>query len=93
MLLVVAVDPETGGRGRRDRDAALSFLIHEVHGRGAVMDFADLVGLAGVIEDPLGRRRLAGIDVGHDAEVAVVLDRVLAGHECFPLRSRAVYQR
>ena len=69
--------PEGGRRGRRDRDAALLLLLHPVHGRGAVVHFADLVGLAGVIEDPLGRRRLAGIDVGHDAEVAVVLDRVM----------------
>jgi len=38
------------------------------------------VAAAGVEEDPLGRRRLAGIDVGHDAEVAVVLDFVSAGH-------------
>jgi hypothetical protein len=38
------------------------------------MHLADLVALAGVIEDPLGRRRLSGIDVRHDAEVAVVLD-------------------
>jgi hypothetical protein len=36
--------------------------------------FADLVALAGVEKDALGRRRLAGIDVGHDAEVAIVLD-------------------
>ena len=44
------------------------------------MDFADLVALAGVIEDAFGRRGLAGIDVRHDAEVAVVLDRMGAGH-------------
>ena len=72
--------PERRGRGRGDRDAALLLLLHEVHGRGAFVHLADLVALAGVIEDPLGRRRLAGIDVGHDAEVAVVLDRMSAGH-------------
>src|SRR5262249_11305881 len=37
--------------------------------------------LAGVIENPLSRRRLPGIDVGHDAEIAVVLDWMTAGHE------------
>jgi hypothetical protein len=36
------------------------------------MDFADLMALAGVEQDALGRRRLAGINVGHDAEVAIV---------------------
>jgi hypothetical protein len=33
--------------------------------------FTDLVGDAGVEQDALGRRRLAGIDVGHDADIAV----------------------
>ena len=69
----------SGRRGRRDGDAALLLLLHPVHGRGAVVHFADLVALAGVIEDALGRRRLAGIDVRHDAEVAVVLDGVMRG--------------
>jgi hypothetical protein len=44
------------------------------------VDFTDLMALAGVVEDPLRRRRLAGVDVRHDAEVAVVFDFVDAGH-------------
>jgi len=48
------------------------------------MDLADLVGLAGVIQDTLGRGRLAGIDVGHDADVAIHIERMAAGHDvCF----------
>jgi hypothetical protein len=47
------------------------------------MDFADLVGLAGVVEDTLGRGGLAGIDVGHDADVAVPLQRIFASHVDF----------
>src|SRR5207248_3695166 len=66
--------PERGGCGGGDRDAALLLLLHPVHGGGAFMDLAHLVALAGVVEDPLGRGRLARIDVGHNAEVAVVLD-------------------
>src|SRR6185369_2021373 len=77
------VVPEAGRRGRRDRDAALLLLLHPVHRGGAVMDFADLVGLAGVVEDALGRRRLAGVDVRHDAEVAIALERMAAGHGSF----------
>ncbi len=72
--------PERGGRGRRDGDAALLLLLHPVHRRGAFVHLADLVALAGVIEDPLRRRRLPGIDVGHDAEITVVLDGMDAGH-------------
>ena len=78
------VVPERGGRGRRDGDAALLLLLHPVHGGGALMDLADLVALAGVIQNPLGRRRLPGIDVGHDAEIAIVFDRMDAGHGSCP---------
>ncbi len=73
--------PEAGRRSRRDRDPALLLLLHPVHRGGAVMDFADLVGLAGVIEDALGRRRLAGVDVRHDADIAIALERMAAGHD------------
>ena len=72
--------PDGGGGGGGDGDPPLLLLLHPVHGRGAVVDFADLMALAGVIEDPLGRRGLAGVDVRHDAEVAVVFDLVIAGH-------------
>src|SRR5881398_3633727 len=48
------VAPEGGGGGRGDRDAALLLLDHVVHHRGALVDLTDLVGLAGVVEDPLG---------------------------------------
>jgi hypothetical protein len=37
--------------------------------------------LAGVVQDPFRRRRLARVDVGHDSEVTVVFDVVIAGHE------------
>ena len=73
--------PIGGGRGGRDRDATLLLLLHPVHGGGALMDLAHLVAAAGIEEDPLGRRRLAGIDVGHDAEVAVVLDLMGSRHQ------------
>src|SRR6185437_15716027 len=76
------VAPEAGRRGGGDGDAALLLLLHPVHGGGALMDFADLVGPAGVIKDALGRRRLAGIDMGHDADVAIAIERGSTCHEC-----------
>ena len=72
--------PLAGGRGRGDRDAALLLLLHPVHRRRALVDLADLVGAPGVEEDALGRRRLAGVDVSHDPDVAGSVEGVLAGH-------------
>ena len=62
--------PLAGGRGGGDRDAALLLLFHPVHDGGALVDLADFVGAAGVVEDALGRRRLTGVDVRHDPDVA-----------------------
>src|SRR5664280_1136414 len=82
----LGVFPETGRRGRRDRDAALLLLLHPVHRRGAVVHLADLVVDAGVEQDPLGRRRFARVDVGHDPDVADLgeVDRLLMCHERLP---------
>ena len=67
--------PESSRRGGRDRDAALLLLLHPVHRRGAFVHLADFVALARVVEDALGHGRLPGIDVGHDADVTVVIER------------------
>src|SRR5690606_33602032 len=66
--------------GRRDGDAALLLLLHVVHDRRAVVHLADLVRNARVEQDALAGRRLAGVDVRRDAEVAVALDRGIAWH-------------
>ena len=91
--LAVATLPEGRGRGGRDGDAALLLLLHPVHGGSAVVHFADLVRLARVIEDALGGRRLAGVDMRHDTEIAVVFDFVFAGHRSCLSVSFALYQR
>ena len=72
--------PEAGRRGSRDGDPALLFLLHPIHRRRAVVDLTDLVIDTRVVEDPLGRSRLAGIDVGHDADVPSPFERCHAGH-------------
>ena len=72
--------PLRGGGGGGDRDAALLLLLHPVHRGRALVDLADLVGAPGVVEDALGRRRLAGVDVRHDPDVAGVLKCELAWH-------------
>jgi hypothetical protein len=42
--------------------------------------FADFVALAGIIENPLSGRGLSGINVSHDAEIAVVLNGMETRH-------------
>jgi len=71
-------EPVRGGRGRRDRDAALLLLLHPVHGGRALMDLTQLVVDAGVEQDPLGGRRFARVDMRHDPDVAD-LGEVYAG--------------
>ena len=76
----LVVLPEAGGGGGSDGDAALLLLFHPVHGGRALMDLADLVGLPGVEQDPLGEGGLAGVDVGDDADVADPIQGILSGH-------------
>ena len=76
--------PEAGRRSRRDRDAALLFLLHPVHRGGTIVHFTDLVVHTGVEQDALGGRGLAGVDVSRDADVAIALDGGLAGHDGTP---------
>ena len=62
--------PRHAGRGGLNRNAALLFLDHEVHRRGAIVHLADLVVFTRIIQNTLGRRRFAAVDVSHNAEVA-----------------------
>ena len=70
----LVVIPEAGGGRGGDRDPALLLLFHPVHGGGAVVHLTDLVAHTGVVEDALGGRRLAGIDVRHDADIADLVE-------------------
>ena len=63
--------PEAGGCGGLDGDAAFGFLLHEVHGGGAVVDLADFVNFAGEFENTLGGGGFAGVNVGENADVAI----------------------
>ena len=64
--------PADAGRGAGDGDAALLLQLHVVHGGAvaAAADVLDLVDPARVVKDALAERRLAGVDVGGDADVA-----------------------
>ena len=74
------VGPVGGGGRGGDRDPALLLLGHPVHRRGALVDLAELVRAPRVEQDALGGRRLAGVDVRHDPDVAGLLEWKFAGH-------------
>jgi hypothetical protein len=64
------IAPETGRRGRGNRNAAFLLLDHPVHRRRTLVHLANLVIDAGVIEHSFGRSGLTGIDMRHDADIA-----------------------
>ena len=74
-----AVPPVARGGRRHDGDAALTLLRHPVHLGRAIVNDANAMDASRIEEDALGRGRLAGIDVGDDADVASLRD-VRFGH-------------
>ncbi len=72
--LDVGFVPLAGGDRRGDRDAAFLFVGHPVHYRLPVVDLADFMGFAGVVEDAFGNGGFAGINMGNDADVADGID-------------------
>ena len=80
--LLVRSLPDAVRRGRLDRDALLALELHRVHlGADAVLaaDFVNLMDTTRIEEDALGERRLAGVDVRRDADVADAVDGDASG--------------
>ncbi len=66
--LVIA--PACRDRRRGDGDTALALLFHVVRRRRAFVHLADPMNHAGVVQHALGGRRLAGVNMRDDADVA-----------------------
>ena len=81
-----AVTPLEGNAGAVDGDAALALFLVVVGLGRAGIDSAQAIRGAGIIEDMLGGRRLAGIDVGDNAQVADPRE-VFGGHGCLSWRA------
>jgi len=59
---------------------AFLLLLHPVHGRRAVMDFADFMVDAGIEQNAFRGGGFAGVDVRANADIAVALYRCFSGH-------------
>ena len=87
----LAVLPVAGCSCRCNGNSTLTLLVHPVHLRSTIMGLADLVDFSSVVQDTLRCGCLAGINVGHDTNVANLVDRKFSRHIfSFPLRN---YQR
>ena len=69
-IFVTVPLPETSRGGGGDSDSALLFLFHPVHRGSAFVDFTDLVRDACIKQYALGSRRLTGVNVRHNPNVA-----------------------
>ena len=61
--------------GGGDGDPALALLVHIIGGGVAVMNLADFMRDASVMQDPLGGRGLAGVDMGCNSDIADLVER------------------
>jgi hypothetical protein len=76
-------------RGRRgDGNAALLLLLHPVHDGGAIMHLSHLVRSPCVVENALRRGRFTGIDMRHDADIAIFLELYCSRHKSFRANKR-----
>ena len=66
--------------GADDRNATLSFLIHEIHRSHAVVDFGDSVSAAGIEQDALAYRRLPSIDMRHNSDISDFFNAIARCH-------------
>ncbi len=67
--------PEAGGSSRGDSNTTFLLLFHPVHGGSAIVGFTNFMGNAGVVKNTFGSRGFARVNVGHDTDVTLHIDR------------------
>ena len=75
-----AIPPGASRGGRRDGYPTFPLLLHVIHLGGPIVHITWPVNPAGVVEYPLSRRRLAGVDVSHDPDISDHLQGDFASH-------------
>ena len=77
---IMRIVPETGGGSGCDRNAALLFLGHPVHGGRSFVGFTDAVVLSCIEQDPFGGSGFSGIDMSHNTDVPDSFKWMASGH-------------
>ena len=72
--------PEACRSRRRNCDTAFLFLLHPIHCRRAIMDFANLVIDTRIEQNTLCSRSFPGINMRGNADIAITLDWSFSGH-------------
>ena len=72
-----------------DRDPALALLIHKIHRGLSVVDFRNAIRTPRIEQDAFTDRRLAGIDVRHDANIAYFICAFTHRHRLSPLNEKS----
>jgi hypothetical protein len=80
-ILLLHALPKTRSRSRGNRYTSFLFLFHPIHNGIAVMNLTQLVGDTRIKKDALSRCRLTGINMSHDTDIAVALERDGSCHD------------
>ena len=72
--------PLAGGGSGGNGDTALLLLLHPVHGGRTFMRLTQTVRTSRVEQDALGRGGFTGVDMGHDADIPHLFQRVTSRH-------------
>ena len=62
--------PEARGSRGTNRYTSFLFLYHEVHSGGAVVNFAEFMGLTGIEQDSFGSGGFTRVDMRHYTDVS-----------------------
>ena len=64
------VAPKAGSGSRGNGDAPFLLLDHPVHGGRSFVHLTDFIVDPRIVEDPLRRRGLSRVDMGHNTDIA-----------------------
>ena len=76
----LGMSPIASRGSRCDRDTSFLLLLHPVHRSRTFVRFTDLVVNARVVQDTFRGGRFTCVDMRHNTDVSVTIQRMLSGH-------------